>query len=61
VRSLRQHLALLLVLVAIPAFAQTSRGTVSGLVLDMQKLAVPGAAVELTNTSTNVVRAAATK
>jgi Carboxypeptidase regulatory-like domain len=59
-RSPDQRLALLLVLVAIPAFAQTSRGTVSGLVLDAQKLAVPGAAVELANTSTNVLRATAT-
>ena len=42
------------------ALAQTSRGTVSGLVLDPQQLAVPGSAVELTNNSTNIVRATTT-
>jgi hypothetical protein len=59
-RSPVQRLASLLVFVAIPALAQTSRGTVSGLVLDPQQLAVPGSAVELTNNSTNIVRATTT-
>jgi len=59
-RSPVQRLALLLVFVAIPVFAQTSRGTVTGLVVDAQKLAVPNAAVELANTSTGVVRATTT-
>ena len=45
-RSSRQRLALLLVLAAVPALAQTSRGRVSGLVPDPQQLAVPGWAVE---------------
>jgi len=60
VRSPVQHLALLLVFVAIPAFAQTSRGTVSGLVLDPQQLGVPTAAVDLTSNQTGVVRSSAT-
>jgi outer membrane receptor protein involved in Fe transport len=59
-RSLRQHFALLLVLIAIPAFAQTSRGTVSGLVMDPQQLGVPTAAVELTSNQTGVVRSSVT-
>src|SRR5688572_12403091 len=35
---------------------QTSRGTVSGMVTDTQKSAVPGATVELTGLDTNVTR-----
>jgi outer membrane receptor protein involved in Fe transport len=60
VQSPRHRLVLLLVLVAIPALAQTSRGTVTGLVLDPQQLAAPGSIVELTNTSTDIVRATTT-
>ena len=59
-RSPVQRHALLLVFVAIPAFAQTSRGTVSGLVLDPQQLGVPTAAVDLTSNETGVVRSSAT-
>src|SRR5438105_13551925 len=36
--------------------AQTSRGTVTGLVTDPQKAAVANATVELTGNATNVVR-----
>jgi hypothetical protein len=39
------------------AYGQTSRGTVTGLVSDAQKGAIPNAPVELTNTATNVARA----
>lgn len=42
------------------AIGQTSRGTVSGLVTDFQKAAVPGAAVDLTNNATNVSRSTQT-
>lgn len=45
---------------ACPALAQTSRGTLSGLVQDPQRLVVPDAMVELTNLETNVVRTGAT-
>src|SRR6185369_1448911 len=41
---------------ALSASAQTSRGTVSGLVADTQKSVVPGASVELTALATNVSR-----
>jgi hypothetical protein len=42
------------------AVAQTSRGTVTGLVTDSQKAAVPNASVDLTSTSTNVTRSTQT-
>lgn len=40
--------------------AQTSRGTVTGLVTDSQKATVPGASVDLINTATNVTRSTQT-
>jgi hypothetical protein len=48
--------AFLFILATVPIFGQTSRGTISGLVLDPQKLAVPAAAVELINLNTNINR-----
>ena len=48
--------ALLLAGTAFPSLAQTSRGTVGGMVLDPQNLAVPNAIIELTNVNTSVVR-----
>src|SRR5262249_13599552 len=53
-------LSALLAASMLPALAQTSRGTVSGLVLDPQKAAIPGATVDLTNNDTNVVRSTTT-
>ncbi|MBZ5634629.1 MAG: carboxypeptidase regulatory-like domain-containing protein [Acidobacteriia bacterium] len=53
-------LALFFALVVWPVRAQTSRGTVSGLVWDPQNLAVPAAVVELTNADTNSVRSTTT-
>ncbi len=41
---------------AAPAFSQTSRGTVTGVVTDQSGAAVAGAKVELTGTLTNVTR-----
>jgi hypothetical protein len=49
-------LALMLVLTSLPAFAQTSRGTVSGLVTDSTGAAIGSAAITLTNTQTGVAR-----
>ncbi len=43
-------------LAALPIAAQTSRGTVTGLVTDSQRAAVPGANVTLTALATNAVR-----
>src|SRR5262249_4963498 len=45
-----------LALTIVGAVAQTSRGTVSGLVTDPQNAVIPGAEIELTNLDTNVVR-----
>lgn len=42
------------------AFAQTSRGTVSGIVKDQNGAVIPGATVTLTNTDTTIERAATT-
>jgi hypothetical protein len=52
--------ALLLASTAFIISGQSSRGTVTGLVSDSTKAIVSGATVELTNTSTKVVRSAAT-
>src|SRR5437868_12918124 len=43
-----------------PAPGQTSRGTVTGLVTDPQKAAIPNAKVDLTGTATNVTRSTRT-
>ena len=59
-RGVSRYLAFLIALVAVPTWAQTSRGTISGLVLDPQALAVPAATVELTNLNTNIVSKSAT-
>src|SRR5438132_838989 len=42
------------------SFAQTSRGTVTGLVRDPQKASVPNARVDLTGVGTNVTRSTQT-
>jgi carboxypeptidase family protein/TonB-dependent receptor-like protein len=52
--------AILAVLVAVPAFAQGTTGTLTGTVTDDQGLALPGAAVTVTNTSTGFSRSAPT-
>ena len=50
-------LAILLVLTSLsPAFAQTSRGTVSGIVNDSAGAAIAGATIALTNNQTGVAR-----
>ncbi|MDX1981827.1 MAG: carboxypeptidase regulatory-like domain-containing protein [Bryobacteraceae bacterium] len=46
----------LVALAAVSLNAQTSRGTVSGLITDEQKAAIPAAEVELTSVATNSVR-----
>src|SRR4051812_28794724 len=45
-----------LLFVAAGLFAQTSRGTVTGLVTDASASAIAGAKVELTNVTTGVLR-----
>jgi hypothetical protein len=50
----------LVALVAVSLNAQTSRGTVSGLITDEQKAAIPGATVDLTSLATNVTRSTST-
>ena len=45
---------------ALPAFAQTSRGTVSGVTKDPNGAVVPGAEITLTNTETTVTRTTTT-
>src|SRR5688572_16111152 len=52
--------ALLAVLIAIPSFAQGTTGTLTGSVTDDQGLALPGANVTVTNTSTGFSRSATT-
>jgi hypothetical protein len=53
--------ALLLILIGgMPAFAQTSRGTVTGIVTDPAGAVINGAAVELVNKSTNQKRSGTT-
>ena len=59
-RGIPRYLAFLMALAALPTWAQTSRGTISGLVLDPQGLVVPAAAVELNNLNTNIVSKGAT-
>lgn len=49
-------LILLFLLSLLPVCAQTSRGTVSGIITDPQKSAISGASVELTGLATNVTR-----
>lgn len=51
-----QRLCLYSTLLALAAAAQTSRGTVTGLVSDAQKAAIANAPVELVNTATGVSR-----
>src|SRR5689334_4395904 len=53
-------LVLLLVTPVLPAFAQTSRGTVTGVVTDPQGATIAGASVELTNKATNQTRTTTT-
>jgi hypothetical protein len=53
-------MAFLLASTVFLASGQSSRGTVTGLVSDSSRAVVSGAAVELTNTSTKVVRSATT-
>ena len=53
---LSTHLLAISIFFAAVAAGQTSRGTVTGLVSDTQKAAVPAATIDLTNTATNVVR-----
>ena len=50
-------LFLLILLLAFPTYAQTSRGTVSGTVSDSSGAVIFGSIVELTNPDTGVVRA----
>ena len=52
--------ALMLSMLVSYALAQTSRGTVSGLVTDPTGAVVAGATVTLTNTATNVTRTTVT-
>ena len=54
------RLIILLVILSITAFAQTSRGTVSGIVADQTAAVIPGAAVTLTNTETGLIRTTVT-
>jgi hypothetical protein len=49
-------LALIFIGATSSALAQTSRGTVTGLITDPQKASVPAATVDLTNITTNVKR-----
>src|SRR5438128_12695076 len=53
---LSTHFIAFSIFLAAVGSAQTSRGTVTGLVSDSQKAAVPAATIDLTNTATNVVR-----
>src|SRR5947199_10771026 len=61
-RRLASFLSLALFLLSVTSLtvAQSSRGTVSGLVVDATKAAVFGAAVDLTNEDTKVVRSTTT-
>ena len=51
---------LVMLMLACPVCAQTSRGTVSGTVLDSSGLVLFGSSIELTNIDTNVVRTVTT-
>ena len=53
-------IAVALFLIAVSASAQTSRGTVSGVVTDPNGAVIPGAEVTLTNTDTTVARSVVT-
>lgn len=52
--------AVMLLLMSAPAFAQTSRGTITGVVTDPQGAVIQGATAELKNTLTNQTRTAPT-
>src|SRR5947209_7197113 len=54
------RLALLVLAISTALSAQTSRGTVTGLVTDPQKASVAGAKVDLTATNTNITRSTET-
>jgi hypothetical protein len=55
--TLARVLAVLtLTLAACPSFAQQTTGTISGRVIDPQDMAVPGATIAATNTTTGLVR-----
>jgi hypothetical protein len=54
------NIALLLIALSFTAFAQTSRGTVSGVVTDPTGAVITGASVVLTNTATTVSRSTVT-
>src|SRR5262245_60631539 len=45
---------------SLPTFAQTSRGTVSGIVTDTNRAAIVGARIELTNPATAISRSTET-
>jgi hypothetical protein len=52
----KRHLPILLtLLIALPAFTQTFRGTISGVVTDTQGAVISAAAVQLTNPATGLV------
>ncbi|MFY9574839.1 MAG: carboxypeptidase-like regulatory domain-containing protein, partial [Blastocatellia bacterium] len=52
--------ASMLLVMSAPAFAQTSRGTVTGVVTDPQGAVIQGATAELRNTGTNQTRTSTT-
>ena len=54
------RLIFLLFSLSLTAFAQTSRGTVSGIVADQTAAVIPGAAITLTNNETGVIRTTVT-
>ena len=54
------RLIALLLSLSFTAFAQTSRGTVSGIVADQTAAVIPGAAITLTNNETGLVRTTVT-
>src|SRR5579872_2828161 len=54
-------LATLLVLVAVPGWSQTFRGTILGVVTDITGAAVPGATVTVRNVDTGLVRTTETQ
>jgi len=56
VKSILTIVALLLFALVLPAFAQTSKGTIVGTILDQNGAAVTGATVKLSNVETGVSR-----